>query len=161
MTVVIWRIGTDTPDYTADDLTGAGAKITGGRWNRAGIAVTYASESIALACLETLVHLGAQTLPFNRYLVGIEISESLFAQRMTFEDLAPEASRIGWDAIPAGKVSIDFGSNWALTESSAILDIPSVVIPEERNYLINPVHPDARSIRATKQRRFAYDLRLR
>lgn len=161
MTVGIWRIGTDTPDYTADDLTGAGAKITGGRWNRAGIAVTYASESIALACLETLVHLGAQTLPFNRYLVCIEIPENLFAKRMAFEDLAPEASRIGWDALPAGKVSIDFGSNWALSDASAILDIPSVVIPEERNYLINPVHPDAASIRAIKQRRFTYDLRLR
>lgn len=161
MSVVIWRIGTDTPDYTADDLTGAGAKITGGRWNRAGIAVTYASESIALACLETLVHLGAQALPFNRYLVRIEIPDDFFAIRMKFEYLAPDTARVGWDALPAGKISIDFGSNWILSDAFAILDIPSVVIPEERNYLINPAHPDAASIRAVKQRRFTYDSRLR
>jgi len=161
MSVVIWRIGTDTPDYTADELTGTGAKITGGRWNRAGIAVTYAAGSIALACLETLVHLGAHALPFNRYLVRIEVPDEVFARRMKFEDLAPDAARVGWDALPAGKVSLAFGSNWLLSGSSAILDIPSVVVPEERNCLINPGHPDVALIRSVKQRRFTYDARLR
>jgi RES domain-containing protein len=132
MSVFIWRIGTATLDYTADDLSGTGAKITGGRWNRPRIAFTYAAESIALASLETLVNLGAQSLPFNRYLVRMEIPEDVFG-RVKFEDAAPDASRIGWDALPAGKVSIDFGSNWAASETSAILDLPSVVIPEERN----------------------------
>ena len=55
--VSLWRIASDTPDYTADDTTGAGAKKTGGRWNRKGIALIYTAESRALACLETLVHL--------------------------------------------------------------------------------------------------------
>lgn len=161
MSVFVWRIGTDTPDYSADDLGGAGAKITGGRWNRPGIAVTYAAESIAVACLETLVNPRAQSLPLNRYLVRIEIPDDVFARRTRFEDAAPAASRFGWDALPAGKISLDFGSNWASGKTSAIVDVPSLVVPEERNYLINAAHPDSASIRAVKQRRYIYDSRLR
>src|ERR1700674_5493442 len=55
--ISVWRIGSDTPDYTADDMTGSGARITGGGWNRAGTPVVYCSVSIALACLESVVHL--------------------------------------------------------------------------------------------------------
>jgi len=50
----VWRLATDTPTYEADDLSGAGAKATGGRWNAAGIACAYASGSRALACVETI-----------------------------------------------------------------------------------------------------------
>ena len=161
MSVHIWRIGTDTPDYTADDLAGIGAKSVGGRWNRPGVAVTYASDSIALACLETLVHLEAQYLPLNRYLVRIEIPEGVFAKRVRFDDCVPRDARIGWDALPAGKVSIDFGSNWASSGVSALLEVPSVIVPEERNYLIHPSHPDCAKIRTLKVRRYDYDRRLR
>src|SRR4051794_4873417 len=59
----VWRIGTDTPAFDADDLSGAGAKATGGRWNAAGAGVVYASQTRALACLETVVHLNAGGLP--------------------------------------------------------------------------------------------------
>ena len=54
--ISVWRIATDTPDYTADDLSGAGARATGGRWNARGTPLVYASTSRALACLETVVH---------------------------------------------------------------------------------------------------------
>src|ERR1700722_18563634 len=64
----VWRIATDTAAWQAGDLSGAGAKATGGRWNETGISVVYASETRALACLETFVHLNAGGLPFNRYL---------------------------------------------------------------------------------------------
>ena len=70
--VVLWRIAVDAPDYTADDTTGAGAKATGGRWNRKGRAVLYTSRHMSLACLETVVHLKTGSLPLNRYLVRIE-----------------------------------------------------------------------------------------
>lgn len=161
MTVLLWRIGTDTPGCTADDLSGGGAKLTGGRWNRVGIAVTYASDSIALACLETLVHPGAHALPFNRYLVRIAVPDEVFARRVRFEDLMSETARVGWDALPAGKVSIELGSRWALSGASALLELPSAVIEQERNYLINPAHADTALLLAVKQRRFTYDTRLR
>jgi len=157
MTYSVWRIATDTPDYTADDLTGAGAKNTGGRWNRSGNAVLYTAESIALACLETFVHLKAGGLPLNRYLVRIDIPDAAWraAQSIT-ADTAP----VGWDAVPSGKVSLDYGDAWLASNVSALLFVPSVIIEEERNILINPLHPDAKGLTATKVRKWLYDPRL-
>lgn len=160
MTIALWRIAADTPAYTADDLSGAGAKATGGRWNREGIPAVYASASIALACLETLVNLGASALPLNRYLVRVDVPDYLFERRAIFENLAAAGSRVGWEALPAGRVSLDLGSDWAVSRASAILEVPSAVVEEERNFLVNPAHPDAEAISATKVRRFVYDARL-
>lgn len=159
--IAVWRIGTDTRHYTADDLTGSGAKVTGGRWNREGVAVVYAASSAALACLETVVHLSAGALPLNRYLVRIDIPEDVFDRRVLFENLAPDSKRVGWDAEPPGRVSLQLGESWIASGVSAILEVPSVIIPEERNILLNPAHPDAAAITATKLRRFTYDARLR
>lgn len=154
MTVTVWRIATDTKAYEADDLTGAGAKLTGGRWNEPGEAVVYASESRALACLETVVHLNAGGLPLNRYLVAIAIPKPIW-------DKAHHASPpVGWDAAPAGRTSIRFGSAWLGSAASAVLRVPSVIVPEEANILINPLHPDSSAIAATKIRRWLYDPRL-
>ena len=154
----VWRIGADTPSYEADDLTGAGAKKSGGRWNAVDAPVVYASETRALACLETIVHLNAGGLPLNRYLVEIEIPDDVFAaaQRETVASLP-----VGWDAEPAGRVSIQFGTDWLNACNSALLIVPSVIVPEEPNVLINPNHPDAASISAAKVRRWLYDPRLK
>ncbi len=153
----VWRIATDTPDYTADDSTGAGAKATGGRWNRQGTALVYCASSIALACLETLAHLGAASLPLNRYLVRVEIPDDIWdaGLRMT-----AATAPVGWDAIPAGKTSLDAGEAWVASRGSAVLLVPSIVVPEEFNVLINPDHPDAAQISFAKQRRWLYDARL-
>lgn len=157
MTVSVWRIATDTPDYTADDLSGAGAKATGGRWNRAGIAMLYTSQSVALACLETFVHLRGNTLPFNRYLVRLDIPDAVWSQA---ERLDGTTAPVGWDALPTGKVSLDYGDTWAIGRRSALLAVPSVVVPEESNLLINPLHADAAGITAVKLRRWQYDSRM-
>lgn len=157
MNRTVWRIATDAPDYEADDLSGAGAQATGGRWNPQGTAVVYASATRALACLETVVHLSAGGLPLNRYLVEIDIPEDIWtaAPRETLATL-----RVGWDAEPPGRASIGFGAAWLDAGSSAVLFVPSAVVPEEFNILINPRHPDTRRITATKQRRWTYDPRL-
>lgn len=154
--LTLWRIATDTPDYTADDLSGAGAKITGGRWNRKGNAMLYTSTSIALACLETVVHLGASSLPFNRYLVKFDVPVGTWSARKRVDP----KKLVGWDAQPAGAVSLDAGDEWLASLASALLLVPSVIVPEEHNLLINPLHPEAASIKATKIRKFAYDGRL-
>ena len=157
MSHVVWRIATDTPDYEADDLTGAGAKATGGRWNTRGVAMVYASESIALACLETVVHLSAGGLPFNRFLVAIDIPDDVWsaARRET-----PASLKVGWDAEPAGRASLATGTGWARSAASAVLLVPSAIVAEATNILINPGHPDARKIKAEKLRRWLYDARL-
>ena len=153
----LWRIAADTPGYEADDLSGAGARITGGRWNAPGSAVVYTSGSIALACLETVVHFNAGGLPFNRYLVAIDIPDPVWAAaRLETSASLP----IGWDADPAGRVSIGLGTGWIASGASALLIVPSIIVPEEINILINPVHPDASGITAGKVRKWTYDPRL-
>jgi len=153
--MVLWRIAVDTPLYVADDLSGAGAERTGGRWNAVGTPMVYTAPSIALTVLETLVHLAAGSLPLNRYLVKIEVPESVWATATS----ADPVSLVGWDAVPAGKVSIDWGTAWSISARCAIAIVPSVVVPEESNVLINPRHPDANTINAKKLRRWVYDPR--
>jgi RES domain-containing protein len=144
LTISIWRIATDIPEYAAGDITGEGARRSGGRWNRVGTPMVYAANSIALACLETLVHLNASDLPLNRYLVEIEMPEEMWAAA---SQLDPRR-RVGWDSIPAGKASLDAGETWSTSRSSALLIVPSVIVPEESNILISPLHADVARIRA-------------
>ncbi|WP_048440524.1 RES family NAD+ phosphorylase [Caenimonas sp. SL110] len=156
-TASFWRIAADTPAYVADDLTGRGAEKTGGRWNSTGTPMVYASSSIALAVLETLVHLGACGLPLNRYLVRIDVPSDLVASAAR-----AQADRlVGWDALPAGKVSVDWGSTWCASASSLVALVPSVIVAEEFNLLLNPRHADAAKVRATKIRKWLYDPRAR
>ncbi len=156
VTVACWRIAADTPDYEAHELTGKGAEKDGGRWNRKGIPIVYASQSIALACLESMVHLNVNGLPLNRYLVKILVPIVAWNKRTVFDP----KSHVGWDAEPAGKVSIDWGSLWVDSATTLIAEVPSVIIPEEHNWLINPRHPDAGAITSTKLRKWAFDARL-
>lgn len=157
MPVSVWRIAADTPDYSASDLEGHGAEATGGRWNRRGTPVVYASTTRALACLETVVHLGSGSLPLNRYLVEIIVPDAAWENRATFD----AALHVGWDAEPTGLVSLNWGTAWAAEGSTLLVELPSVVVPEESNILINPRHRGAASLRARKVRRWAYDARLR
>lgn len=157
MSLITWRIGSETPDYTADDRSGMGASKTGGRWNRTGLCLVYTSSTISLSCLETIVHFNALDLPMNRYLVKVEIPKALIHSATNFDSTA----HVGWDCEPCGKVSLDFGDNWIRALSSAVLIVPSAIIPEEKNYLINPNHPDAASVKFTKIRRFSYDARIK
>ncbi len=157
MSHTVWRIAADTKDYSADDLTGKGAEITGGRWNRKGTALLYTATSRALACLETFVHLNAGGLPLNRYLVAIDIDDNLWSA-MKVE--TPTTLPVGWDAEPASLTSIDVGTAWARASTALLLSVPSVIVPEEANILINTRHPDVARIRATKLRKWLYDPRL-
>jgi RES domain-containing protein len=153
----VWRIATDTPAYEADDISGTGAKVTGGRWNTPGVAVIYTSQTRALACLETVVHLNAGGLPLNRYLVEVTIPDAVWANaRLTTASSLP----VGWDAEPAGRASIEFGTNWIRKGASVLLVVPSVIVPEEFNVLINPQHSDSSTITAAKTRKWLYDTRL-
>jgi RES domain-containing protein len=152
-----WRIAPDTPDYVADDLSGTGAKITGGRWNRPGLPLLYCADTPSLACLETLVHLGTSDLPFNRYLVAIEIPDPVWHVR---EAQTPASLPVGWNACPAGKVSVDFGDQWLKSSRTAIMAVPSAIVPEDSVILINPAHPDAAAITGSKIRKWLYDPRL-
>jgi len=157
MARTVWRIAADTAHYGSDDLSGKGAEKTGGRWTRKSTPVIYASGSIALAYLETIVHLsGLDPLPLNRYLVRIDIPAAAWKARTIFDP----AMHVGWDALPAGLVSLDWGTEWLQSRKTLLAEVPSIVVPEEFNILINPRHPDAGTLTPKKIRRWNYDARL-
>jgi RES domain-containing protein len=154
---VLWRIAKDTPEYRAVNLRGSGAKLTGGRWNSKGMPVVYAASSIALATLETLAHLGDNILIRNAFLVGISVPASVWMQReiITAAELPPT-----WVAEPPGSTTIEFGDAWLAGMSAPLLLVPSVIIPEEYNVLINPSHPASSRIKASVLRQFIVDPRF-
>lgn len=151
----LWRIATDSPSYTADDVSGTGAKISGGRWNRQGTAMIYTASNISLAVLETFVHIKAGGLPLNRYLVRFDVPDAVWKKAL--DRTKPP---VGWDAIPVGKVSLDEGDNWIRGNVTALMIVPSVIVPDEHNVLINPGHPDMQYIRAVKLKKWTYDPRM-
>ena len=154
--VSLWRIAKETPDYRADDMSGAGAAKTGNRWNNAGTPVVYCASSIALAAMELFVHLGAISKLRNFYLLRIVVPKAAWAARVRVDE-----SKIPmWNAVPSGMSSMTFGTAWARSNSSLLMEVPSVVIPEEGNVLINPQHPYAASITIHVQRQFQFDPRM-
>lgn len=152
--MILWRIAAETRQYRAGDLSGGGAAKNPGRWNEVGQAVLYTAPTIAMAVLETAAHIDDGGLPLNRYLVRIEVPARTWTAR---QELDPAALPPSWNAIPAGATSAQLGSQWIKSMASAILLVPSVIVPEERAALINPAHPDASKIKASVVRPFEYN----
>lgn len=156
--MILKRIGASTRQYKADDTTGAGAARYPGRWNAAGEFVLYAAPTLAMAVLETAAHIDDRGLPQNRYVVDLEIDDAAWQQR---ERWPATRLPVGWDAIPAGIDSIELGSAWYREGRSAVLEVPSVITPEETIVVINTRHPGAASLKARKRRRFDYNALFR
>lgn len=153
----LWRIAAETRDYPADDLSGNGAARFPGRWNDIGEPLVYCATALSLAVLETTAHLHG-ALPLNRFVVVIEVPDPVWKAR---QELAADALPAAWRAIPAGQASMRIGSHWLASGRSAILLVPSAIVPEEQVPLINPLHPDSRTIRAEVTRAFHYHALLR
>jgi len=152
--VSLWRIAMETRQYKADDLSGAGAAKHPGRWNQDGDAVVYAAQSRAMAVLETAAHLDDSGLPLNQFLVRIDVPKATWAKR---QHLDPAKIDPAWRAIPAGRASARLGHDWYSAGKSALLLVPSVIIEEESNVLMNPKHSDAAGITASIVRLFEYN----
>jgi RES domain-containing protein len=134
-----WRIVKSARAATAFD--GEGARLWGGRWNSPGLAVIYTAENVSLAALELLVHL-----------------QESAAALVTALEAAELPAR--WHAYPAPPRLRELGDAWLRGLSSAVLAVPSAVVPAERNYLLNPAHPDFRRVTPGAPQRFAFDRRL-
>jgi RES domain-containing protein len=151
--VRLWRIATETREFAAEDLSGNGAAVSPGRWNGAGQAVIYAAPSVALAMLETAAHINTLGLPLNRFLVAIDVPDALWTTR---QEIAADQLPAGWAAIPAGLTSVEIGAQWLSRQSSLLLCVPSVIVPEEPVVLINPAHPMAGRLSSHKLRLVSY-----
>ena len=150
----LWRLAASTRTYGADDLSGAGAAKYPGRWNEANQRVVYCAGHPSLAVLETAAHIDDAGLPLNRFLVEIDVPDAVWA-RSEMLDVATLGAT--WEAIPAGQDSVRAGSAWYRAGRTALLQVPSVIVPEERAVLINAVHVDAARIKARIVRQFDYN----
>lgn len=156
MSVTLFRIAQETLAWRAGDLSGAGAAHSGGRWNRPGLAAVYASESRALAALEVLVHLRAPPgLPLDRYLVEIAVPDAAWKNRTicTVETVP------AWDAVPESGAAVAWGSAWLLSGKTLLAEVPSVVVPEEHNVLVNPQHAAIGEVRTIVVRKWRWEPR--
>ena len=140
---------------TQQMLFGEGAKEFGGRWNTPGRPVIYTSASIALALLEVIANIGRPaSIPLHK-IIDMDVPDNLIQQA------DPVILPHGWDALGLSPLTQSIGNSWLDEGSSAVLQVPSVIIPDESNYLINPAHPDFRRIGIGEMRDFLFDPRLK
>ena len=146
-----WRIVKDK--YADSAFTGEGAARTGGRWNTKGVRVVYASDTKALAVLETLVHLNPPIVFYYK------IFRMGFHEKLV-EELDRGRLAGSWRSLPVGPATQFMGDQWLRQERSAILKVPSIVVPEEFNYLFNPAHGDFKRLEMEAPVDFIFDPRL-
>lgn len=137
--------------FAASAFTGLGARQYGGRWNSAGTGMIYTAGSIALAVLEWRAHL-AQWPPPDVCVMEVELDESFI--------WTPAKLPQGWKLIPAPPVVAAFGDAWINSRRSAVMRVPSAIVNQEWNYLLNPGHPDFLKLKIGKPQLFKLDPRL-
>lgn len=138
-----------------EDLTGIGAKLYGGRWNREGLPVLYASGHLSLAVLELLANQVRKLVDDTYGYIEIDIPEECSQYVYGLEDLDPKWRNEGYD-----QSTVDIGSEWLVERSSLLLSVPSAVLQQERNILINPHHPEFSKIRIKDKNRLELDGRV-
>ena len=143
--------------YLETTLSGVGASLTRGyRWNSLYTQLVYTAESRALATLEVSVHLNlSEDLPTDRCYVEIEIPADITMLEVSLEDLPPE-----WDAKPPTLITQTIGDDFVFQNEAAVLKVPSSIVPQEFNYLINPNHPEAKRIKVINISAMNFDPRF-
>jgi RES domain-containing protein len=149
--LTVWRISSAA--HAASAMSGEGARLYGGRWNPKDVAVVYTASTQSLAMLEMLV----QDIPLRARYVVIPI---LLPADTLIERLAVAALPDGWRVPQPQQILRKFGADWVRRQTSAVLAVPSAVIPHELNYLLNPQHPAFARFAAGEAQTLATDLRL-
>jgi RES domain-containing protein len=153
MTLRAWRLV--KRKYLAGAFSGEGARRFGGRWNSPGKPVVYTAEHASLAVLEILVHIPSSALlPFYR-LIPVDFEPQLA------ETLGPEDLPRTWRQSPPPLRLQHLGDAWLAEKRSAVLKVPSAVLPVEWNFLLNPLHPDFGALRIGEPLQYLLDQRLK
>ena len=147
----LWRISRKA--YAA--LDGEGARLYGARWTPRGTPAVYAASHLSLAALEYLVHIDAEDAPDD--LVALRISVPDDVTELAF---GPASMPVDWQQTPSPPQCQAIGTEWARRREELLLRMPSVLVPEESNVLVNPMHPDAVGVRVIGSRPFSFDVRL-
>ena len=134
---------------------GEGARLYGGRWNHPGTAIVYCSATLSLAALEYFVHVEPELAPPSLVAVAADLPPGL-----EIETLEIEALPSTWRSYPAPERLRDLGTGWVRSKRTAVLQVPSSVVPHEMNVLLNPAHPDFAKLRLHAPEPFAFDPRM-
>lgn len=145
----LWRISNHA------SLSGDGGLHASGRWHSRGRRVVYLADHPASALIEIMVHLeiDAEDLPTHYQLLGVDVPDGVAAAHIEETELPP-----GW----RGDVALTRarGDTWLSENAAALLRVPSAIVPESANYLLNPAHPDAARINIESALRAPFDPRL-
>lgn len=138
--------------HAGSAFDGEGARLYGGRWNSPGTPLVYTSDSLALCCLEIFVHLPSYELLYDYVYMQV----SFDAELVEDAQLA-----VGWESRPVSKMSQAVGDQWVSANTSPVLRVPSIIIPEGINYLFNIIHPEFQKIKIGREMPIDFDPRLR
>ena len=147
--MIVYRLATS---QFAEDLSGEGARIFGGRWNPVGLAALYLSEFISLSILEILVRANKFTSPDSYTLLHIQIPDGAVSS-IENTKLKP-----GWQEHL--EYTRWIGEQFILNNTGLILKVPSAIVPQEHNFLINPLHKDFKNVKLVKKELLELDKRL-
>jgi RES domain-containing protein len=150
--ITAWRIV--KAEYADDVFSGEGARRFSARWHSAGHRIVYTAATLSLATLELIVNVPRAQL-LSRYVIA-----SCTFPEVVVDELDQSRLPSNWRDYPPPPELQTLGVEWLLGESSPVLSVPSAVIPDERNYLINPEHEHFRSVTCGVSRPFDIDLRL-
>ncbi len=153
MDITVYRIC--KTKYAATAFDGEGAFRFGGRWNSRGTRIIYTAGSLALAALEMLVHLDDDSMLFEYSYVPAKIPSDLIVQIEDFHHLPKD-----WSGSPVPIAIQKIGDDWAKSEISAVLEVPTSIIPLEKNYLLNPLHTNFNKVILDIPQEFIFDERL-
>jgi RES domain-containing protein len=152
--VRVWRLVRKR--RLSDAYTGEGARLAGGRWNTPGVRVIYTSQSLSLATLEYLVHAGFLHAPADVNAVPAEIPADLPKETIAIGQLP-----IYWRRYdPPVETLREMGDSWIKRNKTALLEVPSAIVPLESNYLLNPAHRDFARIKLGKVTAISFDPRF-
>jgi RES domain-containing protein len=151
--IAAWRLVKERHAKTAFD--GEGARQFGGRWNPPGVRVVYVSDSLALAALETFVHLGRAASHIAHAAIRVVIPDDVAVRTVAVGDLPA-----GWRTEPPPDSTKDIGSTWVGSGETAVLRVPSVLVPAESNLVLNPAHPEFARLEISPPQPFSFDPRM-
>lgn len=142
-------------EHVKNAFSGEGAQKYGGRWNHRGTKVVYLSDSLSLSVLEQFVHLNIShvKLIFVYFLVKI-------LKNVSIDILKVEELPNNWREEPPSDECKSIGTNWVKESNSAVLEIPSVIIPIQKNYVLNIEHEDFKKIKIIQKDKFSFDPRM-
>lgn len=141
--------------YSKTALDGEGSFLFGGRWSSPGTRIAYTAEHLSLAMLEYFVHIDANDPPKDLVVVAADIPDNV-----TRVVLNPDELPANWRQVPAPPGLAGIGDSFAAERKSAILVLPSALVPTESNWLINPLHSEFAGIEMHRPEPFQYDARF-